>query len=142
MPPRTVDDDDPEQLLGDAGMVDRKREAAINELLIGDDLNPFEALGLSPAPLIEQKNEMSKETIGKAFRTIMKEHHPDRFTAKIKKERGASPEPAELEESLIQMRRATAGHEGLLGAFELKAQGWFGVFIIRHCEGRRPQEHS
>ena len=110
MPPRRVDDDDPEQLLGYFGMVDRKHEAAITELLKEEDLNPFEALGLSLAPSIEQETQMSKETISRAFNEMVNEHHPDRFKAKIKQERGASPEPAELEESLIKMKRLTSAY--------------------------------
>ena len=73
---------------------------------------------------------------------MVKEHHPDRFKAKTREEGQASPEPEKLEASLIKMKRLISAYEGLSGAFELKAQGWFGVFIIRHCEGRSPQEHS
>ena len=60
MPPRTVNADNPEQLLGDAGMADRKRETAMNVVLIGEDFNPFEALSLNPAPTIEQSLQCPK----------------------------------------------------------------------------------
>ena len=53
MPPRRVNADDPEQLWGDSGMVDRKNERALNSVLVEDEINPFEALDL-PTPTIAQ----------------------------------------------------------------------------------------
>ena len=40
------------------------------------------------------------------------------------------------------MRNATSAREVLSGAIELKSQGWFGVFILKYCGGRSPQEFA
>ena len=39
MPPRTVNADDPEQLWGDPGMVNQKRETALKFVLVGEDIH-------------------------------------------------------------------------------------------------------
>ena len=78
MPPRTVYDDDPEQLWGDSSMANRKRETALKAVLVDGDIDPFEALNL-PTPTVEQEIALSKATIDKAYRTMMMEHHPDRY---------------------------------------------------------------
>ena len=141
MPPRTVYADDPEQLWGDSGMVNRKREMALKSVLVDEDIDPFEALNL-PTPTIEQEIALSKATIDKSYRGMMMEHHPDRYRLKIKKERGHSPDHEDLEVSVIKMRNATSAREALSGALELKSQGWLGVFILKHCSGRSPQEFA
>ena len=140
MPPRTVSDD-PEQLWGDSSMIDRKRDEALKEVLVEGDINPFEALNL-PTPSIAEENALSKATIDRAYRSMMKEHHPDRYRLKIKKERGHSPDADDLESSVINMRNATSAREVLSGALELKSQGWLGVFILKYCSGRSPQEFA
>ena len=140
MPPRTVSDD-PEQLWGDSSMIDRKRDEALKEVLVEGDINPFEALNL-PTPSIAEENALSKATIDRAYRSMMKEHHPDRYRLKIKKERGHSPDADDLESSVIKMRNATSAREALTGALELKSRGMYGVFILKHCDGRLPQEYA
>ena len=139
MPPRTVYGDDPEQLWGDSSMTNRKREEALKAVLVDGDIDPFEALNL-PTPTIEQEISLSKATIDKAYRIMMMEHHPDRYRLKIKKERGHSPDHEDLEVSVIKMRNATSAREALSGALELKSQGRLGVFILKYCSGRSPQE--
>ena len=103
MPPRTVYND-PEQLWGDSSMTNRKRDEALKAVLVEGDINPFEALNL-PTPSIEQEIALSKATIDKAYRSMMLEHHPDRYRLKIKKERGHSPDHEDLELSVIKMKR-------------------------------------
>ena len=94
MPPRRVDADDPEQLWGDPGMVDRNYERALNSVLVEDEIYPFEALNL-PTPTIEQETEMSRKTIEKAFKSMMMLYHPDRCQITNKKERGKSSDEGE-----------------------------------------------
>ena len=132
MPPRRVNADDPEQLLGDSGMVDRKNERALNSVLVEDDINPFEALNL-PTLTIAQETEMSKRTIETALKSMMMLFHPDRLK---------SPNEGELEIAIIKMRNAQSAREALNAAIQFKSQGWFGVFILKYCGGREPQEYA
>ena len=132
MPPRRINADDPEQLLGDSGMVDRKNNRALNSVLVEDEINPFEALGL-PTPTIAQEQGMSKKTIDKAYRNMMMLYHPDRLKA---------PTKVELETAIIKMENAQSARDALNAAIKWKSQGWLGVFILRYCEGREPQEYA
>ena len=103
MPPRKVDADDPEQLLGDSGMVDRKYESALNSVLVEDDINPFEALGL-PTPTIAKEQEIAKKTIEKAFRDTMRLYHPDRAKSQTKEEH---------ETAIIKMEHAQSARDAI-----------------------------
>ena len=135
MPPRFVNADDPEQLLGDSGMVDRKCERALNSVLVEDEINPFEALNL-PTPTIAQETEMSRRTIETAFKSMMMLYHPDRCQITNKKEKGKPPDEGELEISIIKMRNAQSAREASNAAIKFKSQGWLGVFILKYCGGR------
>ena len=130
MQPRFVNPDDPEQLLGDQTMVDRKYESALNSVLVEEDFNPFEALGL-PTPTIEMEQVMSKKTIEKAHRDTMKLYHPDRAKTETKEEH---------EIAIVRMGHAQSARDAINAALKWKSRGWFGVLIIRYC-GREPQEY-
>ena len=129
MQPRFVNSDDPEQLLGDPTMVNRKFESALNSVLVEGDYNPFEALGL-PSPTIESEQMMTEKTIEKAHRNTMMLYHPDRAKSETQEER---------ELAIVRMGHAQSARSSIIAALKWKSRGWFGALIIRYC-GREPQE--
>ena len=125
MQPRFVNSDDPEQLLGDPTMVDRKYESALNSVLVEEDFNPFEALGL-PTPTIEMEQVMSKKTIEKAHRDTMKLYHLDRAKSETKEEH---------EIAIVSMGHAQSARDAINAAKILRSRT---TGACRRCQEMQP----
>ena len=74
---------------------------------------------------------MGVQIVKTKYTAKVKEFHPDRVNARIRKEQKREPTTVELEDAQQSQVLVQQAYEGLNASIELKAYGWFGALITQ-----------